>query len=91
VKMDHGGAASLFNESHDGPHEAETIDLCKENLNVDLQGFRLLTQNRQEQPSGAHQIEQFYCDGDEIAAWIIEKDVVISSDKFFWLPLKTRS
>jgi hypothetical protein len=84
VKMDHGGVASQFNESHDGPPEAETesINLCKEQLKDDWHVSCFLAQNRHEKLTDTHEIERFDCDADEITAWIIEKDVVISSDIF---------
>ncbi|XP_067134094.1 spectrin alpha chain-like isoform X2 [Centruroides vittatus] len=64
----------------DGHSDVETISKRREEVNDRWQRLKALTLLKQERLLGAHEIQRFKRDADETIAWMLEKDVMLSSD-----------
>ncbi|XP_060065678.1 spectrin alpha chain-like isoform X1 [Ylistrum balloti] len=72
-------AEQLITDEH--PEET-TIRARQEEINDAWQRLKQLSLLRQERLFGAHEIQRFNRDADETIAWIMEKDVILSSDDY---------
>ncbi|KAK3088368.1 hypothetical protein FSP39_018301 [Pinctada imbricata] len=72
-------ADQLIEDQHP---EEETIRKRQEEVNEAWNRLKQLSLLRQERLFGAHEIQRFNRDADETIAWIMEKDVILSSDDY---------
>lgn len=66
----------------DGHPEEDTIRSRQQEVNEAWRRLKDLSLLRQERLFGAHEIQRFNRDADETIAWIMEKDVILSSDDY---------